>query len=185
MGRALLLAATLALALAGCGGAGGNLTAESSCEDYVSASRDAQLAAVQKAAQGERVPYSVLVQNNVDAKCSVRPKQSIAFAVAGPGHGTNDVTHKPAATSKPLTINSTCQQYIDAAPDRRQAFIHKTADRFDRHPDFPNYDAWQEFSDRMCSDSRASNVKYRVLVMQSLGAVDPDKWDHDKAQPVR
>ena len=73
----------LVVACAGCGGE--PLTAQSSCRDYVSADRAAQQEAVQQVAQDNRAAYSVLTQNNVDARCSVRPDNTILWAITGEG----------------------------------------------------------------------------------------------------
>jgi hypothetical protein len=81
MGSTLMLAAAAAVVIAGCGG--GNLTGDSTCSDYAHASRDAQQHVAQVVAQDTGHAYSVLVQNNVDARCSVRPSNTVQWAVAG------------------------------------------------------------------------------------------------------
>jgi hypothetical protein len=73
--------AVAALVIAECGGS--KLTSDSTCRDYVHASRDTQEHVVQVVAQDNRRAYSVLVQNNVDARCSVAPDNTIRWAVAG------------------------------------------------------------------------------------------------------
>jgi hypothetical protein len=77
----ILPIAAAALVTAGCGGS--ELTGDSTCKDYAHASRDAQEHAVQIIAQDNRRAYSFLVQNNVDARCSVAPDKTIRWAVAG------------------------------------------------------------------------------------------------------
>jgi hypothetical protein len=99
MRATLSLVVTAAAVVAGCGA--GDLTADSTCRDYVHASRDAQQRAVQVVAQDNRRAYSVLVQNNVDARCSVAPDKTVKWAITGENDGGSASaakTDEPEAT---------------------------------------------------------------------------------------
>jgi hypothetical protein len=77
----MIVATALAALIAGCGST--KLSGDSTCKDYVNASRDAQQHTVQVVAQDNRRAYSILVQNNVDARCSIAPNRTIQWALTG------------------------------------------------------------------------------------------------------
>ena len=93
----ILAIAAVALVIAGCGGS--KLTGDSTCKDYVQATRDAQEHAIQVVAQDNGRAYSFLVQNNVDARCSVAPDKTIRWAVAGKDDKRSSTTTQAAKTT--------------------------------------------------------------------------------------
>jgi hypothetical protein len=140
--RELIIVGGVIAALVGCGG-GDTLTANSSCQDYVDASREDQLAAAQQVAQDQQVPYSPLAQANVDAKCSVAPDRSLAWATTGRTSAeTAANTDETAPTPEPvkLTVDSTCADYAAAAAAAQDEFASRLVHRRDLYgnPDSDN-----------------------------------------------
>jgi hypothetical protein len=130
MNRVCVVAVLSLLAVAACGG--DELSANSSCEDYVNAAREDQTAAVQQVAQDQQAVYSPLVQANVDAKCSVAPDRSISWAITGQSSAetaveTND--QESAPEPEPLTLDSSCEDYAAAPADEQDAFANRVVER--------------------------------------------------------
>jgi hypothetical protein len=130
----LTTAAVFAVMFAACGAS--DLTAASSCRDYADASRDEQTAVAQNVAQDEQVAYSPLVQANVDAKCSVSPDKSIAWAVTGRTSAetavdTDSDTADTEATPEPvkLTVNSTCDEFNGSSEAAQDEFASRLLHR--------------------------------------------------------
>jgi hypothetical protein len=130
--RYVALMVVLAAVFAGCGS---SLTADSTCADYVNASRDEQTAAAQKVAQQTGVAYSPLVQGDVDAKCSTNPDASLRLAVSGrslpqgdgsSGDGGAGDESGGGQGAQPLSYDTPCQEFVDAPEDVQTA----TADKF-------------------------------------------------------
>ncbi len=110
-----------AIALAACGG---GLTGDSSCVDYVNASRDQQMAAAQKVAQEMSVSYSPVSQADVDSKCSVNPRGNLRLAVSG-----RSLPEGAKGAAKPLGTQANCQAFLDASPDVQMATANELQDQ--------------------------------------------------------
>jgi hypothetical protein len=121
-GTPILAIAAVALVIAGCGGS--KLTGDSTCKDYVQASRDAQEHAIQVVAQDNGGAYSFLVQNNVDARCSVAPDKTIRWAVAGKDDKPSSTATQAAKDDKP---SSTATQAAKTTSTQAQPQVRAQA----------------------------------------------------------